>query len=84
MGTGTTFTLYFPRASAQQAKETSQPMAVTHGSGRILIMDDDPDLCQVAKGMLEVLGYEADISISADVALAAVRKMREMGRRYTR
>jgi CheY-like chemotaxis protein len=83
VGTGTTFTIYFPRATTTPVKETSKPMAVTYGTGRILIMDDDADLCMVAKGMLEVLGYEADTATSAEAAIAAVRKYREMGRRYT-
>lgn len=83
LGTGTTFTLYFPRALTNPVKEISKPMAVTYGTGRVLIMDDDADLCMVAKGMLEVLGYDADTATSAEAALAAVRKFREMGRRYS-
>lgn len=83
VGTGTTFTIYLPRATQETVKETAKPMTVAYGSGRVLVMDDDVDLCMIAKGMLEVLGYEADTATSADAAIAAVRKYRDMGRRYT-
>jgi len=83
VGAGTTFTLYFPRAQTEAVQEAPQKLAMAFGTGRILVMDDDADLCAIASGMLEMLGYQADTATTAEDAIARFRKVRELGRGYS-
>lgn len=82
VGSGTTFTLYFPRAQTASVQEAPQKLSISYGTGRVLVMDDDVDLCAIASGMLEMLGYEAETASSADETITKFRKSRELGRTY--
>jgi PAS domain S-box-containing protein len=60
MGVGTTVALYLPKA-AQEADgkvEAIQPQAISGGSERILVVEDNEDLLEVTSAMLATLGYE--------------------------
>ena len=59
LGHGTTFTLYFPRTTeAIEEDETPQePDLQMTGSGRILLVEDDPMVLAITRGMLESIGY---------------------------
>lgn len=83
VGTGTVFTLYFPRAQTEEVQEAPQKLSMSYGTGRVLVMDDDADLCAIASGMLEMLGYEADTATTAEETIAKFRKSRELGRVYS-
>jgi len=70
LGSGATFYLYLPAstqtsAPKQDKKETIKPA----GKARILVMDDEQGVREVAGRMLKHLGYE-DIEFSADGAAA--------------
>ncbi|GBE13531.1 blue-light-activated protein [bacterium BMS3Bbin14] len=54
---GTTFTMYLPASAQQTASEKHAHKAIHKGSGNILVMDDDQDVCEVAGMMLTELGY---------------------------
>jgi two-component system, cell cycle sensor histidine kinase and response regulator CckA len=82
VGSGTTFTLYLPRAQAEAVHEPTRPAVVSYGSGRVLLMDDDPDLCMIASGMLEMLGYEPQSVQTAADAILAYRRSRELGQHF--
>ncbi|BET65868.1 hypothetical protein ASA1KI_07860 [Opitutales bacterium ASA1] len=45
-------------------------------------MDDDADLCMVSKGMLELLGFEADTALDSDSALDLFRLHLDSGKPY--
>jgi PAS domain S-box-containing protein len=57
-GKGTTFTLLLPSAAGVapviQLQDVSEPL---HGSGTVLVVDDEPAVRAVAQGMLEHYGY---------------------------
>jgi PAS domain S-box-containing protein len=60
VGVGTTVALYLPKA-AQQADaevEAIQPPAISGGSERILVVEDNEDLLEVTSAMLTTFGYE--------------------------
>jgi PAS domain S-box-containing protein len=70
LGRGTTVTLYFPRAvegGRSSADVTSQ--AAPQGEGRVLVVDDNPQVADVSAGLLEQLGYSVKIAHSAAAAL---------------
>jgi len=59
-GIGTTFRLYFPRAkdtSEQKVGAKEEFEILPSGTEKILIVDDENDLCEIAAFYLEDLGY---------------------------
>ncbi len=78
-GEGTTLRLYFP---VDDAKVVQQPAVKTAerggGSERILIVEDRPDVAELAKMVLEDYGYAADMVLNAREAL----KLIQAGERY--
>jgi PAS domain S-box-containing protein len=67
LGHGTSITLYLPRASgaadAPEAETASAPAC------HILLVEDNPDVAEVAAGLLAQLGHRARVVSSADAAL---------------
>ncbi len=79
---GSIFSIYLPKAE-HPVDETGNPtLAIKFGTGRILIMDDEDNICQVASGMLEILEYESDVAHNGDEALALYRKYFNVNRPY--
>ena len=72
IGQGTTFTLHIPASSEQVVPETAPPSGDLTGRGRVLVMDDEASIRQVAVGMLRRLGYEAESVRDGEHAVAAV------------
>jgi PAS domain S-box-containing protein len=77
-GKGTTFRILLP-ASSEAASALQQGAAATlaGGRGRILLMDDDAVVCDVAASILTHLGYGVDVVADGSEALELYR--REMG-----
>jgi PAS domain S-box-containing protein len=68
LGKGSAFTLYLP------ASRGSEPGVVTkanglHALGRVLIVEDDELVAELAAGMLSELGFETMVTFSAKEAL---------------
>lgn len=54
---GATFVMYLPASAQQTVSENNEQKAIQKGSGKVLIMDDDQDVREVAGMMLTELGY---------------------------
>ena len=75
LGTGTSITLFLQRASAEKT-------IVAHGEsnvesavgGKVLLVEDNPDVMNATLGMLEQLGYEVTAVPDATAALKTVEK----------
>ena len=62
LGKGTTFTLYLPALSTATRAEVMGGDDVYTGSGRVLIMDDEETIREIARALLERLGYEVEFA----------------------
>lgn len=68
-GVGTVFTIYFPVSSNKLEKGNSQKDEVVCGQGRILIMDDEEIVRNVASRILTRLGYKVDFAVNGCEAI---------------
>ena len=68
---GTTFTLYLPVSTQyQMALSPQETIDIPHGWGEvILVVEDDIDVLEVAKAMLERLGYRVLTALDGQAAL---------------
>jgi PAS domain S-box-containing protein len=67
---GTSFTLYFPVRHEAAKRNHSQPVNIMEGRGeRILVIDDDPQLRDIARKMLTTLGYQVHTVQSGEEAV---------------
>jgi PAS domain S-box-containing protein len=71
VGRGTTVNVYLPRARRPSAtvRERETPSATVHKWATILVVDDDPDVREVAVSSLESCGYRL---LAAENGLAAL------------
>ncbi len=69
-GQGTTFALYFPCAEAPFGEPIVVDEGVPQGTGRLLLVDDDPDVNHPISILLRMFGYDVITSASSREALA--------------
>jgi PAS domain S-box-containing protein len=67
-GIGTTFNIYLPASEGGISLDCAEEARFVTGKGRILVMDDEAAVRDVARGMLETLGYS--VSLAKDGAEA--------------
>jgi len=77
VGAGTVLHIYLP-AFPRPVTEEGPPVLV-HGSGRILIMDDDRTVLDVAREMLEQLGYAVVAAQDGEAAIARFQEALHAG-----
>ena len=70
-GMGTAFTVYLPKAPPPAVPSSSEPGVMTAGSGRLLLVDDDPGALSAMARTLGEAGFEVDTAVSGEAGLAA-------------
>jgi CheY-like chemotaxis protein len=75
---GTVVTLYLPRARVRQATVASDDGAAAPANGRILLVEDNPDVAEVSAMLLQQLGYEVT-TVADGAAAMAVLAQRKFG-----
>ncbi len=77
LGQGTTFTLMLPASQQAQADDTQSSASLKVGSGRILVMDDEDFIRELALVMLQKMGYVVALAEDGRQALAMYREALE-------
>jgi PAS domain S-box-containing protein len=79
-GEGCRFDIYLPASERQAAVEEQRAASprVTR-AGRVLLMDDDPDVVDVTRDMLEMLGYAAEATSCGELAIDRFREAEASG-----
>ena len=82
-GAGSTFTIYLP--VSPQAEPLSSERAAPprpRSGGRVLFMDDDPDIRDLAGAILGLIGYEAELTCEGAETLTAYQNARAEGQPF--
>ncbi len=84
VGVGTTFTVFLPRAEQEAAVEARRAPAfnVATRTGRILFMDDDPEISHLTAQMLTSLEYKYDLAKNGEEAIQLYKRYLNIGRPY--
>jgi len=69
VGRGSTFEVFLPRAQKPEVKkEETMALMLPTGTERILFVDDEEMLVEMARGMLESLGYHVTVAANGSEA----------------
>ncbi len=83
VGKGTVFTIYLPAKPEEVKKKQAEDMFPNYlpegGGGRVLVMDDEPTICDVARQMLEYMGYEVETAADGQEAIRLYRTAMKRG-----
>jgi two-component system cell cycle sensor histidine kinase/response regulator CckA len=82
VGSGTTFTVFLPVTEKSLAAAIRRPPSLRFGTGRVLVMDDDKQLCDITRMMLEGLDYKVDVAHKGEDALTLYRRYYAVDRPY--
>ncbi|MCF8130293.1 MAG: PAS domain S-box protein [Deltaproteobacteria bacterium] len=83
-GAGTTVNIYLPAVSRQAESETKTPLQedFTSSKKRVLVMDDEDRLRNLAEKMLERLGYAVETVKDGVEAIEAYKRQKDSGEAY--
>jgi PAS domain S-box-containing protein len=90
-GKGSLFTVYIPASPTDLPKPVSrinqnhaeqEAIKEGNGGGRILVMDDDRVVGEVAVKMLSHLGYQVEVAVDGSETIDLYKKSLEMNRPY--
>jgi PAS domain S-box-containing protein len=73
-GKGSTFQVYLPVVEAKAETAKIEPKAIVGGQESILVVDDDEEITNMIRQMLEQLGYKVDVYNKSPEALKVIRQ----------
>jgi PAS domain S-box-containing protein len=82
VGEGTIFSVFLPACLAGEPKTTSVNAPRSNGTGRILVMDDDEAVRELAAEMLNVMGYEVCTAAEGSEAVSLYERCKNGGRSF--
>jgi len=80
LGGGTTFTVTLPAILNDQADEPPNPTPVPPSAKheRIMVVDDEPSICELLRRLLTARGYQVDIATNGEEAWQTIAKSPEL------
>ncbi|WP_051617159.1 hybrid sensor histidine kinase/response regulator [Desulfonatronovibrio hydrogenovorans] len=82
-GKGTEFTIYLPATSKTVVTKSDSPEeTLASGKGKVLVLDDDLEILEVVKEVLDLLGYEPHLVSDGKEVLEKYQKARQKGDPY--
>ncbi|MEW5767643.1 MAG: PAS domain S-box protein [bacterium] len=82
VGVGTTFDIYLPASDEKLIIKEEERPEIFRGEGKILLMEDEEDVREVAGGLLKHLGYEVEFAGDGAEALDLYNEARKAGRPF--
>ena len=80
LGEGTTFTIYLPASTSELKKEIRQETIETRAaSAKIMIMDDEEMVRDVAKAIFTMLGHEVILAADGEEAVELYKRQNDSG-----
>ncbi|MFZ1986037.1 MAG: response regulator, partial [Desulfatitalea sp.] len=79
LGEGTTFNIYLPAVPAAEIRPIEIESPPSKGSGRILVMDDEPFIRELVQEMLKLIGYDVTTVKNGEEALRAYKEAQVEG-----
>jgi PAS domain S-box-containing protein len=83
LGKGSTFHISLPGSEQESVSEPYYRKAVSHGSGHVLVMDDEEDIRELTQAILEELGYTAESVENGTEAVDLYWKRKEEGKPFS-
>jgi PAS domain S-box-containing protein len=84
LGTGSTFNIFLPASSEKLLEEYKEAAerSVVKGEGRILVMDDEEFVREIATELLTHLGYDVDVTVDGKEAIDKYTEALQAGNPY--
>jgi two-component system cell cycle sensor histidine kinase/response regulator CckA len=82
VGEGTVFSVFLPRADQPVEIQARPAPSLRFGTGRVLFMDDDTNICSLTATMLQSLDYKYDIAKNGEDAITLYKRYLNIGRPY--
>jgi two-component system, cell cycle sensor histidine kinase and response regulator CckA len=79
---GTLFSMFLPAAVKPMQAESRRSPSLRFGTGRVLLMDDDPKICELTGAMIASLDYTHDVARNGEEALQLYRRYQNVNRPY--
>ncbi|MFH1217749.1 MAG: PAS domain S-box protein [Pseudomonadota bacterium] len=81
-GKGATFEIYLPAVMAEGCARSFPGETIGKGKGRVLVMDDDKMIQEVAEHILRSLGFDVEKADDGETAIALYVQARDEGRPF--
>ena len=82
-GIGSTFYVLLPASDLCKTEQNLRTADIAHGSGAVLVMDDEPMVRGVVKAMLEELGYTVECTENSATTVALYQKRITEGKPFS-
>ncbi|MBI3595507.1 MAG: response regulator [Nitrospirae bacterium] len=80
--TGTIFSFFIPAVIRRSSTLVKEKNTLIKGQGRVLVIDDQENVLQVASEMLKHLGYDSEIARTGTEGLIKTKRAKELDRSF--